>query len=359
MKKKRILITGGCGFIGSHLAVDLTCQGFEVTALDNLSRRGSEILLQQRVNACGAGFIRGDVRIPEDLRKVPGRYDLLIECSAEPSVLMGTKGEDARYLLDVNLQGAINCFEWARERRTPVIFLSTSRVYPYDKINACRYQETETRYELLEGCPGVHPDGVSAEMPLQGVRSLYGASKLGAELILQEYAFQYKLPAIIDRCGVVAGPWQLGKADQGVFAFWMAKHYFRGPLNYIGFGGTGKQVRDLLHVQDLADLIGTQARILMNGAAPFYGEVFNAGGSRFSNLSLFEATNLCARLTGNAVAVGSIPECRPADMIWYLTDNGNTGEIFDWKPRRAVKEIFEDIFLWMRENEAEARKIFL
>ena len=359
MGNKRILITGGCGFIGSHLAVDLTRQGFEVTALDNLSRRGSEILLQKRIKPCGAGFVRGDVRIPDDLRKVPGDYDLLIECSAEPSVLMGTKGEDARYLLDVNLQGAINCFEWARERRTPVIFLSTSRVYPYDKINACRYEETETRYELLEGCPGVCPNGVSAEMPLQGVRSLYGASKLSAELILREYAFQYKLPAIIDRCGVIAGPWQLGKSDQGVFAFWMAKHYFREPLNYIGFGGTGKQVRDLLHIQDLADLIGKQARVLMNGKAPFYGEVFNAGGSSFSSLSLLEATKLCAQLTGNAVDVGSLPECRPADMIWYLTNNGRTCEVFDWKPRRPAEEILEDVHRWLKGNEAEAKKIFL
>lgn len=356
---KRILITGGCGFVGSNLAVDLMSRGYEVTVLDDLSRRGSEILLGKRILPHGVKFVRGDVRDAEALNTLKESFSLLIECSAETSVLAGTNGQDARRLLDINLQGAINCFEWARKRRVPVLFLSSSRVYPYDQLNACRYREAETRFEFIDGCEGVSPQGVRREMPLPGVRSLYGASKLCAELILREYAVQYDLPAIIDRCGVIAGPWQLGKVDQGVFMFWLAQHYFQKPLEYIGFGGMGKQVRDLLHVQDLAELVAKQVACLVGDKPAYRGEVFNAGGSGFSNLSLCEATGICAELTGHSVAIKSVLEPRPADVIWYLTDNGETEAAFGWKPQRSSRAILEDAFHWLKEHEADFKKIFL
>ena len=356
---KHILITGGCGFVGSHLAVDLVARGYRVTVLDNLSRRGSEILLKKRILPHGIQFIRGDVRDPKDLGKLKGVFSLMIECSAEPSVLAGTRGEEARHLLEVNLQGAIHCFEWARERYVPVIFLSTSRVYPFDRLNVFRYRETKTRFELLKGCPGVGARGVSTEMPLQGIRSLYGASKLCAELILREYAAQYDLPAIINRCGVIAGPWQLGKIDQGVFTFWLARHYFKKPLKYIGFGGAGKQVRDLLHVKDFAELIAKQVRCLLTDKPVCRGEVFNVGGSSRVNLSLCEATGICEKLTGNSLGIGSVPENRAADVIWYVTDNGRTERFFGWKPQRSAENILEDTFLWLKDNEADFKKLFI
>ncbi len=356
---KHILITGGCGFVGSHLAVDLAARGYRVTVLDNLSRPGSEILLKKRILPHGIRFVRGDVRDPEDLAGLKSTFSLMIECSAEPSVLAGTRGKDARHLLDVNLQGAINCFEWARERRVPVIFLSTSRVYPYDRLNACRYRETPARFELRKGCAGVSMRGVSVEMSLQGTRSLYGASKLCGELILREYAAQYDLPAIINRCGVIAGPWQLGKIDQGVFTFWLSRHYFKKPLKYIGFGGTGKQVRDLLHVQDLAALVAKQVGGLLADKPVFRGEIFNAGGSTGVNLSLRETTAICAELTGNSLKIGSVKENRPADVIWYVTDNGRTEKFFEWKPQRLARNILEDTFQWLKDNEADFKKLFV
>jgi CDP-paratose 2-epimerase len=356
---KHILITGGCGFIGSHLAVDLAARGYTVTVLDNLSRPGTEILLEKRIRPENIKFVRGDVRRSEDLPKLGGTFSVMIECSAEPSVLAGTREEDARRLLDINLQGAINCFEWARAHRVPVLFLSSSRVYPYNKLNACHFRETETRFELVQGCEGVTPRGVQVEMPLSGVRSLYGASKLCAELILREYAAQYDLPAIIDRCGVIAGPWQLGKVDQGVFTFWLAQHYFKKPLKYIGFGGMGKQVRDLLHVQDLVDLVAKQVECLVGDKPAYRGEIFNVGGSHYSNLSLREATDICKELTGHSMAIGAASESRPADIIWYITDHGRTEQVFGWEPKRPPRKILEDTFEWLRDHEADFRKIFL
>lgn len=144
-------------------------------------------------------------------------------------------------------------------------------------------------------------------------------------------------------CGVVAGPWQLGKQDQGVFTYWLVSHLLKRPLSYIGFGGKGKQVRDLLHIDDLVELILLQASQIVN----FRGEIFPVGGSTFSNLSLLEATDLCQRLTGNRIPISAQPENRPADVIWFVTDNRPTTERFGWRPMRTVDTILCDIHGWL------------
>ncbi len=348
-----ILITGGCGFIGSNLAVSLAQAGHNVVTLDNLARRGSE-RLRERVLEHGCKAIHGDIRSPEDLDRIKDSIDVLIECSAEPSVLVGAQGADARFMINNNLNGSVNCFEFARIRRIPVLFMSTSRVYPYNTLNRCTFSEEATRFELAAQQPGITFNGVSTETPLAGIRSLYGATKLSSELLLQEYSAQYDLPAIINRCGVIAGPWQLGKVDQGVFTHWLAAHYFKRPLNYIGFGGHGKQVRDLLHIHDLTTLITRQ----IDKIHDFRGEIFNAGGSRVANLSLLETTEICRNLTGHSPQIGSIPDTRPADLKWYITDNGPTESTFNWQPKKAPVDILSDTFNWLHEHEATFRTLF-
>jgi CDP-paratose 2-epimerase len=347
-----VLITGGCGFVGSNLAVALAGEGHRVTCLDNLSRRGSELLLA-RVLDHGCRFVHGDVRNAEDFGKLKEEYEVMIECSAEPSVLVGTQGSDAAYMIDNNLVGSVNCFEFARQRNIGVIFLSTSRVYPYSTIGARRFVEEETRFEYADTFYGVGANGISIDFPLRGYRSLYGATKLASEFLLQEYGAGYGVPSIINRCGVIAGPWQLGKVDQGVFTYWLASHYFGRDLSYIGFGGKGKQVRDLLHIDDLIDLIKLQMEVLPN----HYGSVYNAGGSRVANLSLLETTAICRELTGRSVAISASAENRPADVIWYITDNRGIEE-FGWKPTRDGRMILSDIHAWLSAHEKDFQRIF-
>ena len=350
---KSFLITGGSGFIGANLAVALAKQKHKVTCFDNLSRRGSELLLK-RISEYGCIFIHGDIRCQEDFNKLTQDYDVLIECSAEPSVLVGVRESYARYMINNNLVGAINCFEFARERRMPVLFFSTSRVYPYNRINGCRFEEGATRFEFEDHCNGISKKGIKTFFPLSGYRSLYGATKLSAEYILQEYCAHYGLNSIINRCGVIAGPWQLGKGDQGVFTYWLVQHYFKRPLRYIGFGGEGKQVRDLLHIEDLAALVMTQLNHIDN----YSGEVFNVGGASFSNLSLCEATKFCREITGNRVKIES-DECnRTADVIWFVTDNGEVERVFSWKPRKKARMIIEDTYSWLKANEGEFVNLF-
>ena len=138
-----------------------------------------------------------------------------------------------------------------------MIFLSTSRVYPVAPQLELELREEETRFALEPEQPvaGASEHGIAEDFPLEGARTLYGATKLAAELLLTEYADSFGVRATIDRCGVIAGPWQMGKVDQGVFTHWLLAHYAGRPLTYIGYGGTGKQVRDLLHVDDLCDLV--------------------------------------------------------------------------------------------------------
>ena len=199
----------------------------------------------------------------------------MIDCSAEPSVQAGLSGSP-RSVLDTNLVGTINCLEAARARGAAFLFLSTSRIYPIAALNDLPFTETETRFRWDDapGIPGFSGRGIAEGFTLDGARSFYGTSKLAGEQLIQEYVFSYGMRALINRCGVIAGPWQMGKVDQGVITLWVARHYFGRPLRYTGFGGQGKQVRDILHVHDLFDLLLLQ----LEAPERWDGRVYNVGG---------------------------------------------------------------------------------
>jgi CDP-paratose 2-epimerase len=237
---KNILITGGAGFAGSNLALKLKADYPKtvITCLDNLKRRGSELSLR-RLKAAGIEFVHGDIRSKEDLAGIS--FDLLIECSAEPSVLAGIESSP-EYLLNTNLFGTVNCLEAVRKNNAAILFLSTSRIYPISPINELAFTESKKRFDIADqqSIPGVSSKGIAEQFPLDKPRSLYGVTKLASELIIAEYADTYGIRSVVNRCGVITGPWQMGKIDQGVFVLWVAKHYFNQSLSYIGYGGEGK-----------------------------------------------------------------------------------------------------------------------
>src|SRR5262245_41260491 len=287
-----ILITGGAGFVGSALAKYFRRHGAgaSVVVVDNLHRRGSEWNLEG-LRSEGVTFVHGDVRAMADLEALDDTFDVLIEASAEASVHAGI-ADSPRYVLDTNLLGALNCLEFARKRCGGFVFLSTSRVYSIGPLSQLPVVELPTRFELqADDCdiPGISSDGISEEFPCNTHRSYYGVAKLAAELLCQEYSSHGGLPVVINRCGVVAGPGQFGKTDQGVFTLWVAHHYFGRPLKYTGFGGKGVQVRDLLHPDDLCDLVGRQ----LQSWNLVSGRTFNVGGGRNNAVSLQEFTTLC------------------------------------------------------------------
>lgn len=350
MDFKRVLITGGAGFVGSNLAV-LFKQALPeviILAVDNLKRRGSEMNLP-RLRAAGVDFLHGDIRCTEDLQDLP-HVNLIIDCSAEPSVHAAAAGSP-RYVLETNLIGSINCLELARIHGAAFLFLSTSRVYPIAAINEIPFGEDKTRFRwrAAAGRTGFSGHGIAEDFPLEGVRSLYGASKLATELLVQEYGHCYGLKSIINRCGIIAGPWQMGKVEQGVVTLWVARHFFQKPLRYIGYGGSGKQVRDLLHVEDLFDLILLQ----LGSFERWDGAVYNVGGGPEISVSLLELSDLCSSVTGNTIEITSVPETAPVDLRIYLSDFRKAARDFGWRPQRGALKIVQDIHQWL-ESYPEA-----
>jgi CDP-paratose 2-epimerase len=346
-----VLITGGAGFVGSNLAIKLKARHPEmrVSALDNLKRRGSELNIL-RLRQAGVEFVHGDVRSKEDLPNF--ELDLILECSAEPSVLAGYDGSPG-YLLNTNLLGTLNCLELARQQRVGFVFLSTSRVYPIQALSGLRYEENESRFVLADEqpYPGASAYGIAEDFPLGGARSLYGATKLASEMFVEEYRVAYGIKTVVNRCGVITGPWQMGKVDQGVFALWMARHYFGGELDYLGYGGTGKQVRDFVHVADLFELVDAQIRDL----DLFDGRTFNVGGGLEKSLSLLETTHLCEQITGRKITIRARPETRVADVPLYISDHRKITEVCGWQPSRGAKQTLSDVYYWIRENEKLVR----
>jgi CDP-paratose 2-epimerase len=345
---RRVLITGGAGFIGANVAIGLAARWprWTIVALDNLRRRGSELNLT-RLRAAGVRFVHGDVRVLDDVLAA-GEFDAVLECSAEPSVLAG-----GDYAVQANLVGAYHCLELARRCGAQLVFLSTSRVYPVAALGRLAHVDADSRFELEREQPivGASDAGVAEDFPLEGARTLYGATKLAAELLIEEYRATHGIQAVINRCGVVAGPWQMGTVDQGVFSHWMLAHHFGRPLRYIGFGGAGKQVRDLLHVEDLLDLLDRQ----LADASRWDGVTVNVGGGRRCSLSLLETTVLCAEISGRTVAVGGSAENRPGDIPIYLSDCTRLFSLTDWRPRRGPREILVDIHAWILEHEGDLR----
>jgi CDP-paratose 2-epimerase len=354
---QHILVAGGAGFVGSNFSLSLkkNYPEINVTAFDNLHRRGSELNLNRLLEA-GVSFVHGDIRSLADLTSVPDRPDLIVECSAEPSPMAGYAGSP-EYVIDTNLTGCYHCLELARRVHADFIFISTSRIYPYHRLNELAYQEALERFELsaVQSVTGASAAGISEDFPLEGARSLYGMTKLAGELVVTEYADAYGIRYLIDRCGILTGPWQMAKSDQGVIALWMAAHYFRRDHSYIGFDGSGRQVRDFLHIDDFCDLLVEQIR----NFETYQGRVFNVGGGLAFSLSLKETTRLCEEITGNKLSIRTVAQTRPADVRIYFTDHRRLTAVKGWHPQRDARATLADIFDWIRGNEAQLKQALL
>ena len=343
----RILITGGAGFVGSSLALMLKRDrpGDDVRVFDNLRRRGSELSLG-RLRHAGVEFTHGDVRIADDVAEA-GPFDVLIECSAEPSVHAGYGGSPS-YVLQTNLTGTMQCLEAARQYHADVMLLSTSRVYSIEPLRALPLERRGARLDLPEGTsgPGWSHHGISTEFALRGFRSMYGATKLASELLIEEYRAMYGLRTVINRCGVISGPWQMGKVDQGFVVLWASRHLYGGRLSYIGFGGEGAQVRDVLHVADLYDLV----RVQLGDMARYSGGVFNVGGGLANSVSLAELTVLCRARADATIPIDAEPRTSDADVPYYVTDNAAVTAATGWSPARPFETLLDEVFAWLREH---------
>ena len=352
---EHILITGGAGFIGSHIAFHLrnVWPDSRITVLDDLSRKGS-LLNVPRLQVAGIRFLEGDVRVWSHIEQV-GPFNLLIDCAAEPSVHAGTTSSP-RDVIDINLSGSINVFEKARVFGAAILFLSTSRIYPIQPLNNVCFDETETRYQLStqQDMPGVSECGISESFTCEGARSFYGATKLSAELLLAEYAFNYQVPVLINRCGLVAGAWQMGRVDQGILAYWLAAYVYHKPLQYTGFMGKGKQVRDVLSIDDLCDLVVLQ----LQNYKQWNGSIYNVGGGMDNSLSIFELNQICEDLTGQRPEISTKTETSPLDVRIYVSDNSRVIAKYDWHPQIDVRKVILSMYDWFLTHKNELAPVF-
>ncbi len=339
----KVLITGVCGFVGSSLARAAVEAGlpWELIGFDNLSRPGSEVN-RAEMQRLGVKFIHGDLRSASDVDGLPD-VDWTIDAAANPSVLAGSAGYGtSRQLMEHNLVGTVNLLEKCRSAGSGFVLLSTSRVYsipplaglPVRVEGAAYVPGDEAAWPAEFSAAGVR-EGFSTAAPV----SLYGASKLASEALALEYGEAFGFPVWVNRCGVLAGAGQFGKADQGIFSFWLHSHARRRPMRYIGFDGGGHQVRDCLHPRDLVPLIGMQMAAGRGGERP---RVVNVSGGRGSARSLRELTAWCDGRWG-AHAVGSEAMDRPYDLPWVVLDSSSAESTWGWRPRTTTEEILSEI----------------
>ena len=337
----KILIVGICGFAGSTLASELVrlMDGLEILGLDNLSRPGSE-QNRQALKQQGIHFRHGDIRNPSDLEGLP-KVDWIIDAAANPSVLAGVSGETtSRQLMEHNLLGTINLLECCKRYGAGLVMLSTSRVYSAARLSALPMEVKDAAFiPKFDGIrePGLSPAGVTEDFSTQPPLSLYGSAKLASELLIQEYGLAFDLPVFVNRCGVLAGAGQFGKPDQGIFSYWIHSCRRRRALKYIGFGGTGHQVRDCLHPRDLASLIAMQMRHPEKA-----GRVLNVSGGVANSMSLAQLSQWCDSRFGSH-PVQSDPATLRYDVPWLVLDSARAAAEWNWRPATKLEGVLDEI----------------
>lgn len=337
----KILITGVCGFVGSALAVALREKdaSISIVGIDNFSRSGSwrnkELLRERSIEV-----IPGDIRQDSDINALPV-VDYVIDAAGNASVLAGiASGASSRQLVENNLFGTVNLLEYCKRHRAGFLLLSTSRVYAIKPLAALPTRVMDSAYSLdTDQLPhGVTDCGINEQFSTAAPVSLYGATKLASEQLALEYGDAFGFPVWINRCGVMAGAGQFGRPDQGIFAFWLHSWREERPLKYIGFGGSGHQVRDCLHPRDLSELVFAQIQTRNDGRP----QLVNVSGGIVSSRSLAQLSGWCSQRWGTA-DVGSDTTPRPFDLPWLVLDHSLATSTWGWRPQTSTEKILQEI----------------
>ena len=339
----KILITGGCGFVGSNLAIFLkkNIKDVKIFSLDNLYRKGSKIN-EKRLNYYKIKNLKININNYKKLSKLQ-KFDLILDCCAEPAIEASTKNPDQ--IINTNLLGTYNVLKKCVIDKCGIIFLSTSRVYSIQKLNSFyKHSLKKINYKLK----------INEKFETSSPKSLYGLSKLASEDLIKEFNYSHNIKFIINRFGVISGPWQFGKQDQGFISLWMERHINNKKLKYIGFGGKGLQSRDILHINDACDLILMQIKKFSS----INNKTFNVGGGAKNTLSLKQLTQVCEKITNNKIKIDKIKQTSIFDIPNYITNNSKVYKYYKWKPKNNVNNILIDIFNWIKFNKKLVQKYF-
>ena len=294
----KILITGGCGFVGSNLAIYIkeTQTNTRVESLDNLSRKGT-VLNLQRLKEKKIKNFKIDITDNKALKKLP-KYDVIVDCCAEAAVETSKKEIDR--VFNTNLVGTFNILKKCEKDKSNLIFLSSSRVYSITEL-----LKIKNKKKLI-----------NEKFDTSGPKSIYGFCKFSSEHLIKEFSYLHKIKYVITRFGLISGPWQFGKQDQGVVSLWLWKHLNKKKLSYIGFGGTGSQIRDIIHISDACKLIALQIKKIKR----INNFTINAGGGSNNTTSLKNLTKVCQKITSNKIKIFSKKSTSEYDVPYYVSD---------------------------------------
>ncbi len=339
----KILITGGCGFVGVNLALYLKKKNFKISSLDSIVRSGSEYNLKLLKKNKIKNY-KIDITNYNKIKKLP-KFDLVIDCCAEAAVEVSKVKIDK--VFNTNLIGTLNILKKVKKDNSKIIFLSTSRVYPIKETNnnlKSKIIKSKLKIDKL----------FNEQNSTKGPKTIYGLTKLSSEMLIEEFSYAFGLKYIINRCGVISGPLQFGKQDQGFISLWVWKHLNKNKMKYIGYGGYGHQVRDVLHIDDLSKLIYLQ----INKFNKIYNKLFTVGGSKKSYTSLIQLTKICENLTNNKIKFSKISKTSIYDIPYYITDNNLITRTYNWKPKKNIKDIVYDVFVWLKNDHLKVKKYF-
>ena len=335
----RILITGGAGFIGCNLAEACIAGGHEVTLLDNLSRRGSEAnlaWLRERHGERNFNFIRAYIRDAQAMLAAAEGQEAIYHLAAQTAVT--TSVTDPRPDFEINALGTFNVLEAARRAADDPVFIYSSTNKVYGGMEDALAVEQATRY----GLPA-YSSGVGEDRPLD-FHSPYGCSKGAADQYVRDYARIYGLRSVVFRQSCIYGQRQMGIEDQGWVAWFVIAAVFGKPITIYG---NGKQVRDLLHVDDLvrAFQLATQHIDITRG------QVYNLGGGPGNTLSIWaEFGPLVSRLLGRQVIPASFRGWRPGDQPVFVADVSRAEREFGWTPQVSVETGISRLIEWVEQN---------
>ena len=342
---RTVLVTGGAGFVGSNLAIGLAQRrpGWSIVALDSLRRRGSELNLA-RLREADVRFVHGDVRVLDDVLGA-GEFDAVVECSAEPSVLSG-----GDYVVQANLVGAYHCLELARRCDAQFVFLSTSRVYPVAELERLVYSEDELRFELEhdQPMPGASEAGIAEAFPLTGARTMYGATKLAAELLIEEYRADHGLRAVVEPLWRDRRPVAAGKGRPGRVHLLDA----RPPLRPTA------ELHRLRRCGQAGSRPAPRRRPARSARAPARALQCAGTASRSTSAAGGPAACRCSRRPRSAssspAGASRSRRCRRTVRATSLSTSPTARRLFslsDWRPKRGPRETLADIHSWIVEHE--------
>lgn len=332
----KALITGGSGFIGTNLTEYLTKKDFDITIFDNFSRetaiKNKEYIKE---NLPDVKIIEGDIRDYEKIKNAVKGKDIIYHTAAQVAVTSCIK--NPREDFEINILGTFNLLEAARKQKLGIIYFSTNKVYG-DNVNEIPLTEEKTRYDFANEFKGIGiPENFSIDA---NEHTPYGVSKLSAELYVRDYTKVFDVPSVSNRCSCMYGTQQYGNEDQGWVAHFIISSILEKPLTIYG---DGKQIRDVLYVQDLSELIYKQTEKIDE----IKGNVFNVGGGPENTLSLLELLKEIEKK--QALPEISYDDWRPADQKVYYSDISKLKELINWKPKTNPEKGVKELYNWAKE----------